>query len=138
MPTESTFRDAALALDQIALGADELLRPTRAASGPDVLSGGAFTADVDRLLDRTEATAAQVASTCRDAADECRRRADACHAYWQQVHRWEVADERYARQLQEWQGRQRARVDDPLANPAVGPRPTSPGPRPVPAYGWIA
>lgn len=137
MPTESTFRDAALALDQIALGADELLLPTRAALGPDVLQGGAFTADVQRLVERTAATAQQVAAACRDAATECRRRADACHAYWQEVARWETADERYGRLLRAWEGRQRAHLDDQIANPPAGPRPTSPGPRPQPPYGWI-
>ncbi len=137
MPTETTFHNAAQALDQIAVGADELLHPTDAAFTPDVLSGGRFTTDVRRAIDRTAATAGQVAEACRNAAAECRRRADACRAYAHDVQTWEATDERYAQALRLWQGRQLAHVDDPLNAPAPGARPASPGPRPQAAYGWI-
>lgn len=136
MPTETTFRTAAIALDRLATDTDDLARPVDAAFTPVVLRGGRFTDDVRRVIDRSAAAAAHAAAACREAAAECRHRAEVCHAFDAELRTWEAADERYGLELRRWEANQRALAENPQQAPAPGP-PRAPGSRPRPAYGWI-
>ncbi len=136
MPYASEFHQAALAFDDEAIEADGLHAPMSGALGPDVLTGGALTADVSALVNLAGLDNATNAGSLRELAEECRRRALLVESAAENYRLWNRAMTRHDISLSSWRADYQRWSDDPDAHAYPGSAPTAP-PRPVPPHNWI-
>ena len=131
MPTAEQFDEAKTRFFVLADETEELVRPTRRAMGPDVLTGGTLTDDVDGFIDATGVRLDSVAESLRELARECRKRAEECRQAAAARDVFLAAGVEHTSSLAQHQERTAAYALDPAAgNP--GPPPTAPKPPPKP------
>lgn len=127
MPTEAEFEQARARFENAAEDVEQLIVPVRRANGPDVLTGGRLTADIDAFIDTTGDEFAAMAGELRELATESARRAEearqalaALQAYAEDYQAYRQADAEYRQQA-----RTSAAADGTVAVD-LGPRPTPP------------
>lgn len=131
MPTEQEFEEAKVRFFIAADDAEELLRPTRQAMGPDVLKGGRLTEAVKNFIDSTGGRLGSVAEALRELGRECRKRAEECRQAAAARDAYEAALTDHRAAAAEHVDRAAERLLDPTL-PDPGPAPTAPTPPPAP------
>ena len=134
MPTETEFEEARLRFDTAADETDEVLVPVRQANGPEVLTGGRLTDDVNTFIATTGTELAAVSTELRSLADECARRAEDCRQALEELQTY-LADYAAYREADDQYRRQTAGFGAGASSGDPGPRPTPPPkPPPPPPY----
>lgn len=136
MPFAADFRAAAVVLDDEAATTDGLPATLAGAVGPDVLIGGALTADTNALVDTTGLDCTTDAETLRDLAVECRRRAEVCDDAAAALEAWGTAMWRHENAMSTWRADYRNWERDGQAFDHPGTAPSAPT-RPTPPFDWV-
>jgi len=131
MPTEGEFEQARVRFNNAAEEATRIIVPVRAANGPDVLTGGRLTADIDAFIDTTGNELNSVAEELRTLAEECARRAEECRIAKANLLRYINDYAAFQQAEQDFQSRALALAVDPTL-PDPGPPPVKPEPPPTP------
>ncbi len=135
MPFAAEFRSAAGTFDVEADEVEGLHVPMDAALSPDVLTGGALTADTNSLVDDAQLDGTSDATVLRDLAEECRRRAEICDQALADFQAYQAALSQHDREVTSWRADNRRHQADPDA-PPPGRFPSRPR-APQPAHSWV-
>ncbi len=130
MPTETEFEQARARFEAAAEETDQVLVPVRRANGPEVLTGGRLTADIDDFIDTTGAELDGVATELRQLATVCATRAEECRQA-------EAALTAYLNDLEEYRRAEAEHRQEELAGTGQQPgggasSPVDRGPAPTP------
>lgn len=130
MPTEAQFEEAKVRFFAAADETQDLIRPTRQAMGPDVLTGGQLTTNLNRFVDTTGEQLDLVADSLRELARESAKRAEECRQAAAAQEAYLAASAAHRLDLADHQERATAFADDPtLPDPGDPPK----GPKAPPA-----